>query len=415
MYNVKDTRYPSALYTFNGLDFRFNNFQATVPASIAYRMNRVGDPKAYIVENKVTPYNPDSWKKERRIIWNCNYAPANGFGNAMEMITKELILQGVNLLNPGSISNQPWIGAEYTDPIVQQALNKNIEPDCLEIQYCQPPALRLGIVQRIWTYAMFETTHIPKNWVEILNQLERVLVPASWLVDSWKEQGVTTPISVFHHGIDPSKYYYVERPELDTFTFLHMGQLSDRKGTDLVTRAFLEEFPTETNVKLVCKTSSPLIMGVPLDNPRIEVIHAIYSHAQMMDLFRKSDVFVFPTRGEGFGFPPIETMASGMPSIVTGWSGPADYVDKEDTMILDYKMVRSKSFDFIYKGHYRDDENSGYWAEPNYEQLRHYMRWSYNNRAKVREMGKHAAERMARDWNWKKKVSELIKFFDEVL
>jgi glycosyltransferase involved in cell wall biosynthesis len=246
----------------------------------------------------------------------------------------------------------------------------------------------------------------------MLNEVEHVVVPSKWLVESWKEQGLTRPISVFGHGIDPRFYYYVERPEHDVFTFLHYGQLSVRKGTDVVYRAFLDEFRNQNDVKLILKNSMP-IYPVPLYTPKVEYINAIYSKKQMLDLLTRADCAVFPCRGEGFSLAPLECMASGLPTIVTNWSGPADYTTPQDTLQLAYTMNHSDDFDSIYKNFYEAGENSGEWAEPSYDDLRTKMRWVYEHRDTAKAMGKKASKRVTTEWTWEKKTSDFIKVLDD--
>jgi glycosyltransferase involved in cell wall biosynthesis len=413
MYAVEDKKYPNRTYRNNGQQVDFFNHHAQVPNAIAYRMSRIIPPGQddFIISPEIVPYNPDSWKKERRIIWSCNLGSANGYGAVAENVILNMIKLGVNVLDPGSVSSI-YAGGEFVDKETQKALNQIIEPDCIEIQHCQPPALRHTIVERIWNYTMYETTHTPRSWIKMINQVEHVVVPSSWLVDSWKEQGLKIPITVFGHGIDPRFHYYIERPEREVFTFLHYGQLSVRKGTDLVYRAFIDEFRNQNDVKLILKNSIP-IYPVPLYTPKVEYINAIYSKKQMLDLLTRADCAVFPCRGEGFSLAPLECMATGLATIVTNWSGPADYTNPKDTLQLSYSMARSTDFDAIYHSFYEAGEDSGMWAEPSYEDLRAKMRWCYDHRQKAKEMGKKASERILREWTWERKTADFIKIVDQ--
>ena len=45
--------------------------------------------------------------------------------------------------------------------------------------------------------------------------------------------------------------------------------------------------------------------------------------------------------------PPLDAMATGLPTIVTTWSVPVDYADPDDTL-LGYRMGRAFKFDTIY-------------------------------------------------------------------
>lgn len=394
-------------------DVQFHNNEAVVNENVAYRMSR-RNQMDYVWEQKKFPYNPSSWNEERRMVWFCNLSSANGYGMVAENTIKNLLELGIDVRNPASISGSVASGGEYVDQNVREALDKPIVPDCLEIQHCQPPMLKYDIVERIWTYTMYETTHTPKKWIDMLNKVERVIVPSSWLVESWKEQGLKRPIDVVGHGIDPDVYYYMDRPEKEVFTFIHYGRLSTRKGTDLVYRAFKELFYGRDDVQLILKDTLPFC-PVKLDIPNMHFISATYSKEEMREFLKNADCMLFPTRGEGFGLPALEAMATGLPTIVTNWGGTADYIDKKDTLALDYKLERSHEFDIIYKEFYDSTENSGYWAEPSLEDLKGKMKWVVENRDKAMEMGREAAERLAKEWTWKKKIEGLVEIIDNNL
>jgi glycosyltransferase involved in cell wall biosynthesis len=69
------------------------------------------------------------------------------------------------------------------------------------------------------------------------------------------------------------------------------------------------------------------------------------SDSQLASLYRGSLGFIYPSLGEGFGFPPLEAMASGVPVITSSVTalpevcGPAAlYVDPCDTADLARKI-----------------------------------------------------------------------------
>lgn len=253
----------------------------------------------------------------------------------------------------------------------------------------------------------FETTRVPKSWISRLNDFNALLVPCKQNIEMFRDSGVTIPIDLIHWGVDPEIFHEVEHKTVDgCFTFGHMGALSIRKGTDLLIEAFQEAFPTEKDVKLLCKTS---YNGYPfmVKDKRIEVQMGQVTHAELLkDFFSRVNCFVFPTRGEGFGLTNLEAMATGTPVITTGWSGPLEYMKPEYGWLIDYKMEYAKNFaDTVYK------EDCGDWALPNKEHLKQLMRYAYEHQDEVKEKGHAAAEYVQREWLWDAK----IKMYHEAL
>ena len=415
MFDVHDRNYKTRTYLYHGKEFQFNDFTLKdPPPEVLYRMMRI-PPFDFTYDGGCYPYDPAAWNVNKRFIWSCNYASAQGYGMVAENVVTNLKKLGVDVRNPGSVSGNVIGGGEFVTKEALETVGKSCLPDCIEIQHCQPPAIRGDVVERRWSYTMFESDHTPDSWIEMLNnKVERVIVPSKWLVEAWKGQGLKIPVHVYGHGVDPEVYYYLERPDRDTYTFVHWGELSERKGTDLVYKAFTDEFANAKDARLILKCNKAVFFGANLGHPQIEYISATYSKKQMREMLFKADCCVFPTRGEGFGIPPLEAMATGLPTIVTNWSGPADFIDKDDTLYLDYKMVPANSMYMIYKDFFRPDETAGNWAEPSYEQLRYYMRWCYEHRKEAKDMGKKAAERVTREWLWSHKTAEFISLIDSL-
>ena len=250
----------------------------------------------------------------------------------------------------------------------------------------------------------FETTRVPQSWVGRINGFDALFVPCEQNIQMFRDSGVKIPIELIHWGVDKEKFYPLVRPERDVFTFGTMGALSVRKGTDVLVKAFQEAFPREQDVRLICKSSyNTYPFNTP--DPRVKVHLAPWPHQDLLNLFfGQIDCFVFPTRGEGFGLTPLEAMATGIPSIVTGWSGPMEYMTPDVGWLIDYKMVPADSFTRdVYK------EPCGDWAEPSKDHLVELMRHAYNNRDEVREKGVNALKHVQESWLWEHKIRLYIE------
>src|SRR5207247_3005239 len=60
--------------------------------------------------------------------------------------------------------------------------------------------------------------------------------------------------------------------------------------------------------------------------PRVEMTGYV-DRERLRDLYRRARVFVYPSRYEGFGIPPLEAMACGAPVIATRTGAIPEYAD----------------------------------------------------------------------------------------
>ena len=108
------------------------------------------------------------------------------------------------------------------------------------------------------------------------------------------------------------------------------------------------------------------------------------------------------SRAEGFGLPIIEAMAMGIPSIVTPWSGPRDFVSEKNSFYVEYELVESNY-------HVQSTQGKSYWAEIKCENLQKVMRYTFNNPDIVNEKGKQGIIDM-RKWTVEESAFDVIKF-----
>ncbi len=322
----------------------------------------------------------------RKLCWYSLLRPNEGYGSVGRQLLLSLESQGVEI-SMAPTSNQAPRGFER---FFERC-------DCgnrLGFYYHYWNQPRVLSCERIIHYSMWESTRVPAEHVAEINRTVALqYVPCRQNVESFRESGVVVPIKVLHHGVDSSRFPYLARPRRECFSFGTFGDFSVRKGIDVLVRAFRDEFARDEPVRLLMKSSSPAPEYVVAD-PRITLTSGFLDQESLLDLLRSMDVFVLPSRGEGFGLCGLEAMATGLPLIATAWGGPAEYLDPDDSYLLEYQLVEAGG---VESNHVR---YHGLWAEPDYEHLRHLLRWLFSHPEVVSERGKAAAHRVQHHWDW---------------
>lgn len=104
--------------------------------------------------------------------------------------------------------------------------------------------------------------------------------------------------------------------------FLYIGNLEKRKGTDLLLEAYEKYFQTNGDLPLYLAGSiresdiKELLDSLKAKTDNIHYLGYI-SEEQKFDLLANCSCFVFPSRAEGFGIPPLEALAYYKPIITS--------------------------------------------------------------------------------------------------
>lgn len=280
----------------------------------------------------------------------------DGYGESQEWLIDAMALEGINLTR--EYTGQK-VGFIYGYPH--------------HIETLQTPIKLI--------YTMFESTVIPEEWVRYLRMADHVYVPAKFCQEAFAARGINS--TVVPLGISEA-FSYVERDfSTEPFTFLHYDAFNQRKGWDLLFRAFTEEFTTN-EARLILKTIRRPLPITKTDYPNVDVIAAEYSQGDMLTLLSDAHCFVFPSRGEGFGFPPLEAMASGIPAIIPNKTGMSEYFDERFCLELETKPVSPVYQQF--------KQGVGVMYEATIESLRSQLRWAYEHRQELEQMGIAASE-----------------------
>jgi glycosyltransferase involved in cell wall biosynthesis len=278
-------------------------------------------------------------------------------------------------------------------------------------------------IGRVWR-TMFETNALPLNWIEKANHVDQVWVPSRFNLETFKLAGIEPEkLRVLPQVVDVARWnpvgQRIRNAAPNTCVFLSVFRWHLRKGWDVLIRAYLEEFTCDDDVSLLIKAApfhteeqssameSPNVMQqlndtikryrvIGREHPDI-TLHSDWIDSSLMPSFlRGADCYVLPSRGEGWGRPYIEAMASGLPVIATNWGGNLDFMNKKCAFLIDYEL-RPVTREACIEWPLFTEEML--WAEPDAGHLRHLMREVYEDRARRQAVGLAAREHIVANFS----------------
>lgn len=254
-------------------------------------------------------------------------------------------------------------------------------------------------------FTMFESSKIPEDWIEILKLADMVIVPSKWCSGVFAQSGIKTRVVPL--GYNDKIFRYIPRSIRKPFTFLHYDAFNARKGHFEVFNAFNKAFEGNNDVKMIFKTTRDAV-SVPISPsayPNIEVIYGDVPQSELRDIMERSDAFVFPSRGEGFGLTPLEAMATGLPTIVPNAHGITEYFD--DRYMIEVKVGGTSA------PLYRRLTDVGTMIKVDEDDLAKKMKWIVDNPVEAMEMGKKASD-YVQQWTYDRTAEKLKAIIEEI-
>jgi len=283
-----------------------------------------------------------------------------------------------------------------------------------------PPHELKAVPGRLINFTMYECTRLRKGWIDQINNLcERVIVPAPWLLEVLDSHDCAVPMHAVPGGIDPHEFPVVHRNGNRPYTFLALGDRGTRKGWDIVWQAFYKAFGDDTrDVRLVVKSRSGGIrwgngdsrVWIDFSNTRDTRLSAWSDDADtMLDVYAQTDCFVFPTRAEGWGLPPREAAATGLPVLAPRHTGTEIGLDDWAIPLEKYtwrnvpKAMMAEPY---------PDGRYAQWATCDVDEVADKMRWCYENQDDARALGLKAAQWLRDHQTWDHAARALIDLLD---
>jgi glycosyltransferase involved in cell wall biosynthesis len=271
----------------------------------------------------------------------------------------------------------------------------------LGFNFVQPHGYEYTIDRVNIGYTPWESTKLPDAWPYYMNKMTEIWTTSYACKEWFKQAGIEKPIRVLHHGINkehwPSKLR--KRKKKEPFKFLHVGEPSFRKGGKTAYEAFKKIYGNKKEFLLVLKGQPSF--EIDIDN--VFVIDGTLTQYDLMRIHHKCHAMIYPTQGEGFGLIPLQAAATGMPTLVTAWSGPLDYIEYcyplevEDIIECDY------------------EPHEGTWALPSREHLEQWMQWVVQEQKYAFQDSYETSRNMDHYWSWDYQATISLNWFRELL
>ena len=335
--------------------------------------------------------------------WYGHYNTVTGYGIVNIAFPMAIQRSGVEVSYGWESYDYKFPEWQYLDNEQRKFISKPFTKYKVGIIKALPPEFIYNISDIRIGYTMVENTLINPEWVTECNKMHAMLVPSEFLVDVFKSCGVTVPIRAVRQGIDSATYPFFDRSQRihDKFIFGTVGFMDDRKNWKDMISAFTSEFSEEEPVELWIKNSNGDWGYFDLIDERIKVIKTRYTFEEMNRLYQMMDCFVCPSHAEGSGLTPREAMATGLPTILTNWSGLTEVAHDDISYPLTPVAIDYPDF--------RTTEQPGFQARLEVRELMYYMRYVYEHRKEALLKGKKASDFIHKEYNWDTCATYLLK------
>lgn len=293
-----------------------------------------------------------------------------GYGRMGMHISAELDKRGVTVYD--NLDGAP------VDSPIHYMQDKRVGRSNVIVFLTVPSHARMWLVdQTPILFSMWEAMTLPEGFRESFHEFDTIIVPSRQNLELFSQYH--SNVKYVPLGIDPARWHPQERPAPEReFRYL-IGGSGSRKGVDLAFKAFRKVWGKEGSWG---KGPVPTLTfkapkGGEFYGERIHMMSGYITDDEETALYGQAHCYLQPSRGEGFGLQPLQAIAQGCPTILTGAHGHEAFAH----LGLPLDWSPSKAAYFIFG-------DAGQWWEPDFDQLCDHMRDVYDN-------WEHHAERAA--------------------
>jgi len=244
----------------------------------------------------------------------------------------------------------------------------------------------------------WEQENFPRRWHGAFDFYDEIWAPSEFTrqsiaaVSPVPVRKITYPFQLDDLTIAPdrSRFGLAENDYVFLFTFDFYSTVQ-RKNPGAIIAAFREAFSQNDRAVLLLKSinagqhvEARKSLGKQAQEARVIFLDDHISSAEMNVLFATADCYVSLHRSEGLGLGMAHAMYLGKPVIATRYSGNLEFMNSDNSFLVDYDMTELEEDSGPY-------ERGTRWADPKIKHAAALMRFVYRNRAEADEVGRRAA------------------------
>lgn len=271
-----------------------------------------------------------------------------------------------------------------------------------------------------------EVDGVPKDWVQCMNEMDEVWLTSEFAKKSFVDSGVKVPCYNIGEGIDPN-YFHPDilpffNPPKEKFRFFSNFAWGRRKGVDVLFEAFRREFNDDEDVCLMLKVL-PSYWGHKIQDEMKLVYERKHSAPvyvydvetpkwELGRFYTMANVFLWPSRGEGYGLPALEALACGLPVLASNHSAHLEFLTKAGKprpgveLINGHLELYDKGDSVYYPGFH--------WFMPSVEDMRKKMRMMYEKYSHYKEAALETSKEIRNEFDWKISTQKIVDRLEDI-
>jgi glycosyltransferase involved in cell wall biosynthesis len=268
--------------------------------------------------------------------------------------------------------------------------------------------------KRIVLFTMFEGLDLPESYKNNLKNVDYLMVPSTWVKEVFSQYFDSDKIFVVPEGAEPLFRFHHRKAYPNIFRFLWVGAPNPRKGyqeiitiwdkSGLINHPKLELYLKTTNIPNI---EIKKMKNIVLDNRKLP---AEQNKKMMAQVYYNAHCFVQPTRGEGWNLVLTEAMATGLPSIATGFSGHMDFFDKTVGYPVAYEIKKGKIISPAL-----GDLGEVQMAYPDMNDVLIKMHYVWANYKEALEIGRKASIRIKTRFTWELAAEKFVGAMEKIV
>lgn len=185
--------------------------------------------------------------------------------------------------------------------------------------------------------------------------------------------------------------------------FFHSMGMSNRKGTEILVKTYIDNEIYKLNTKLVIHTQKNIDNIISREVSKKYEIEIICKSVQAPGLYHLGDVYVYPAKLDGLGLTMYEALSCGLPVIATDIPPMNEVVNNQNGRLVEVESMFSRSDGY-------------YWplAIVSEEALKNAMLYYVKNANKISEFANEARKYAVENLNLMDQKKKLLDYLQKV-